>query len=69
MDFLDQINSKRAELAKTQVKIADTKLKLEKTTMESDRRILSQLLELYADKVDYLEQRIINLLAIMDGEP
>lgn len=30
MDFLDQINSKRAELAKTQVKIADTKLKLEK---------------------------------------
>lgn len=69
MDFLDQINSKRAELAKTQVKISDTKLKLEKTTMESERRILSQLLELYADKVDYLEQRIINLLAIMDGEP
>lgn len=69
MDFLDQINSKRAELAKTQVKIADTKLKLEKTTMESERRILSQLLELYADKVDYLEQRIINILTIMDGEP
>ena len=50
-------------------KLEIAKNQLANTTSELDKRMLSQLIEQYQAKLQYLEKRIIDLFAIMDGEP
>lgn len=69
MDFLTEINAKRADMELLKIKISDAQSKMDKTSMESERRIYNQLLDLYNKQYQYCEKRIIDLLAIMDGEP
>lgn len=69
MDFLTEINNKRAQMTIVNGKLENAKKQLANTTSELDKRMLSQLIEQYQAKLQYLEKRIIDLFAIMDGEP
>ncbi len=69
MDFLTEINNKRAQMTIVNGKLEHAKNQLANTTSELDKRMLSQLIEQYQAKLQYLEKRIIDLFAIMDGEP
>lgn len=69
MDFLTEINNKRAQMTIVNGKLDNAKKQLANTTSELDKRMLSQLIEQYQAKLQYLEKRIIDLFAIMDGEP
>ncbi len=69
MDFLTEINNKRAQMTIVNGKLENAKNQLANTTSELDKRMLSQLIEQYQAKLQYLEKRIIDLFAIMDGEP
>ena len=68
MDFLTEINNKRAQMTIVNGKLENAKNQLASTTSELDKRMLSQLIEQYKAKLQYLEKRIIDLFAIMDGE-
>lgn len=69
MDFLTEINNKRAQMTIVYGKLENTKNQLANATSELDKRMLSQLIEQYQAKLQYLEKRIIDLFAIMDAEP
>lgn len=69
MDFLTEINNKRAQMTIVNGKLENAKNQLANATSELDKRMLSQLIEQYQAKLQYLEKRIIDLFAIMDGEP
>lgn len=69
MDFLTEINNKRAQMTIVNGKLENAKNQLANTTSELDKRMLYQLIEQYQAKLQYLEKRIIDLFAIMDGEP
>lgn len=68
MDFLTEINNKRAQMTIVYGKLENAKNQLANATSELDKRMLSQLIEQYQAKLQYLEKRIIDLFAIMDDE-
>lgn len=68
MDFLTEINNKRAQMTIVNGKLENAKNQLANATSELDKRMLSQLIEQYQAKLQYLEKRIIDLFAIMDDE-